>query len=113
VLQEREVVPIGDDRPSGRRPLCARPTATRRAVERGLFRDDCRPDLGFTLELAEPVQARADFGLLSRAARPGRGASYSAVLAARAARPAQHRWPINIRALERRCSPPERWRTTA
>jgi len=85
VLQEREVVPVGDDRPvKVDVRLCA---ATHRdlaeLVERGAFREDLFGRIsGFTLGLPPLAQRRADFGLLLRA-----------LLA--------HAWPLNIRALEK------------
>jgi hypothetical protein len=105
VLQEREVVPIGDDRPvKVDVRLCA---ATHRdlagLVERGLFRDDLFGRIsGFTLELPTLSERRADFGLLLRALL----AQIAGASDLRFSPPAlrallSHRWPLNIRALEK------------
>jgi hypothetical protein len=105
VLQEREVVPIGDDRPvKVDVRLCA---ATHRdlagLVERGLFRDDLFGRIsGFTLALPPLAERRADLGLLLRALLaqiPGAGELRFAPAALRAL--LTHRWPLNIRALEK------------
>jgi transcriptional regulator with GAF, ATPase, and Fis domain len=105
VLQEREVVPIGDDRPvKVDVRLCA---ATHRdlagLVERGAFRDDLFGRIsGFTLALPPLAERRADFGLLLRAllARiPGASELRFAPAALRTL--LTHRWPLNIRALEK------------
>jgi transcriptional regulator with GAF, ATPase, and Fis domain len=105
VLQEREVVPIGDDRPvKVDVRLCA---ATHRdlsgLVERGLFRDDLFGRIsGFTLALPTLSERRADFGLLLRALLvqiPGASELRFAPPALRAL--LTHRWPLNIRALEK------------
>ncbi|HEY6178307.1 MAG TPA: sigma 54-interacting transcriptional regulator [Kofleriaceae bacterium] len=105
VLQEREVVPIGDDRPvKVDVRLCA---ATHRdltgLVERGAFRDDLFGRIsGFTLALPPLADRRADFGLLLRvllAGIPGAGELRFAPAALRAL--LTHRWPLNIRALEK------------
>jgi transcriptional regulator with GAF, ATPase, and Fis domain len=105
VLQEREVVPIGDDRPvKVDVRLCA---ATHRdlawLVERGLFRDDLFGRIsGFTLALPTLAERRADFGLLLRALLaqiPGASDLRFAPSALRAL--LSHRWPLNIRALEK------------
>jgi len=105
VLQEREVVPIGDDRPvKVDVRLCA---ATHRdlagLVERGLFRDDLFGRIsGFTLVLPPLAERRADFGLLLRALLaqiPGASDLRFAPAALRAL--FTYRWPLNIRALEK------------
>ncbi|HEX3759162.1 MAG TPA: sigma 54-interacting transcriptional regulator [Kofleriaceae bacterium] len=105
VLQEREVVPIGDDRPvKVDVRLCA---ATHRdlsgLVERGLFRDDLFGRIsGFTLALPPLAERRADFGLLLRALLaeiPGASELRFVPAALRAL--FTHRWPLNIRALEK------------
>ena len=105
VLQEREVVPIGDDRPvKVDVRLCA---ATHRdlagLVERGLFRDDLFGRIsGFTLALPALIDRRADFGLLLRALLaqiPGASELRFAPPALRAL--LTYRWPLNIRALEK------------
>jgi len=105
VLQEREVVPIGDDRPvKVDVRLCA---ATHRdlpgLVERGAFRDDLFGRIsGFTLSLPPLSQRRADLGLLLRALLagiPGAGAIQFSPVALRVL--VSHRWPLNIRALEK------------
>ena len=105
VLQEREVVPIGDDRPvKVDVRLCA---ATHRdlprLVERGAFRDDLFGRIsGFTLALPPLCDRRADFGLLLRrllAMIPGGSAIQFSPAALRVL--LSHRWPLNIRALEK------------
>jgi hypothetical protein len=105
VLQEREVVPVGDDHPvKVDVRLCA---ATHRdlsgLVERGAFRDDLFGRIsGFTLPLPPLYQRRADFGLLLRALLagiPGAGTVQFAPAALRSL--LSHRWPLNIRALEK------------
>ncbi|TMQ14385.1 MAG: FHA domain-containing protein [Deltaproteobacteria bacterium] len=105
VLQEREVVPVGDDRPvKVDVRLCA---ATHRdlaeLVERGAFREDLFGRIsGFTLGLPPLAQRRADFGLLLRALLagiPGASAIRFAPPALRAL--LAHAWPLNIRALEK------------
>ena len=105
VLQEREVVPIGDDRPvKVDVRLCA---ATHRdlagLVERGAFRDDLFGRIsGFTLALPPLAERRADFGLLLRALLaqiPGASELRFSPSALRAL--VTHRWPLNIRALEK------------
>jgi transcriptional regulator with AAA-type ATPase domain len=105
VLQEREVVPVGDDRPiKVDVRLCA---ATHRnlaeLVERGAFRDDLFGRIsGFTLALPPLSQRRADFGLLLHALLaeiPGANGIRFAPTALRAL--LTHPWPLNIRALEK------------
>jgi hypothetical protein len=105
VLQEREVVPIGDDRPvKVDVRLCA---ATHRdlagLVERSAFRDDLFGRIsGFTLSLPSLAERRADFGLLLRALLAGiPGASDLRFAPAALRALVTHRWPLNIRALEK------------
>jgi transcriptional regulator of acetoin/glycerol metabolism len=105
VLQEREVVPVGEDHPvKVDVRLCAathRDLAT--LVQRGAFRADLFGRLaGFTLELPPLAARRADLGLLL-------GALLAAIPGGRDVRfsPSAlrtlfgHRWPLNIRALEK------------
>ncbi|HEU4729480.1 MAG TPA: sigma 54-interacting transcriptional regulator [Kofleriaceae bacterium] len=105
VLQEREVVPVGEDRPiKVDVRLCA---ATHRdlaaLVARGAFRDDLFGRLsGFTLALPSLCERRADFGLLLRALLaniPGASEIRFSPAALRAL--LGHPWPLNIRALEK------------
>jgi DNA-binding NtrC family response regulator len=105
VLQEREVVPIGDDRPvKVDVRLCA---ATHRdlgeLVDRGAFREDLFGRIsGFTLALPPLCERRADFGLLLRALLaqiPGAAGVRFSPTALRAL--LSHPWPLNIRALEK------------
>jgi DNA-binding NtrC family response regulator len=105
VLQEREVVPVGEDRPiKVDVRLCAathRDLAT--LVARGTFRDDLFGRLsGFTLALPSLCERRADFGLLLRALLanlPGASEIRFSPAALRAL--LVHPWPLNIRALEK------------
>jgi pSer/pThr/pTyr-binding forkhead associated (FHA) protein len=105
VLQEREVVPVGEDRPiKVDVRLCA---ATHRElsalVARGEFRDDLFARLsGFTLELPPLSARRADLGILMRSLLAtiagGRHVRFSpAALRALLVHP----WPLNIRALHK------------
>ncbi|HMG56301.1 MAG TPA: sigma 54-interacting transcriptional regulator [Kofleriaceae bacterium] len=72
-------------------------------VERGAFRDDLFGRIsGFTLALPPLAERRADFGLLLRALLaqiPGASELRFAPSALRAL--VTHRWPLNIRALEK------------
>jgi pSer/pThr/pTyr-binding forkhead associated (FHA) protein len=105
VLQEREVVPVGEDHPvKVDVRLCAathRDLAT--LVEQRGFRDDLFGRLaGFTLELPPLARRRADFGLLLRsllANIPGASEMRFSPAAMRAL--ITHHWPLNIRALEK------------
>jgi hypothetical protein len=105
VLQEREVVPVGDDHPiKVNVRLCAathRDLAT--LVDEGAFREDLFGRLaGFTLELPPLSQRRADFGLILRTLRatlPGASDVRFSPAALRAL--VTHPWPLNIRALEK------------
>jgi transcriptional regulator with GAF, ATPase, and Fis domain len=105
VLQEREVVPVGEDHPvKVDVRLCAathRDLAT--LVQEGGFRDDLFGRLsGFTLELPPLCERRADFGLLLRsllANIPEASAIRFSPAALRAL--VTHPWPLNIRALEK------------
>jgi hypothetical protein len=105
VLQEREVVPVGEDRPiKVDVRLCAathRDLAT--LVSRGEFRDDLFARLsGFTLELPALSDRRPDLGLLLRALLatiPGADGIRFSPAALRAL--LVHSWPLNIRALHK------------
>jgi len=105
VLQEREVVPVGDDRAvKVDVRLCA---ATHRNLTALADRGELRRDLlarisGFTLELPPLSARRADLGLLLRsllAGLPGGDAIQFAPSALRAL--LVHPWPLNIRALSK------------
>jgi len=105
VLQEQEVLPVGDTRPvKVDARLCA---ATHRdldaMVEDGAFRRDLYGRLfGFVLELPPLRQRRADFGLLLAALLrriPG-GERVSLTPAALRAM-LRHDWPLNVRELEK------------
>ena len=106
VLQEREVVPIGDDRPvKVDVRLCA---ATHRdlagLVERGAFRDDLFGRM-FGVHARAAAAAPAPRRLRPLAARAARrGSPARAICGSRPPRCAPwctHRWPLNIRALEK------------
>ena len=105
VLQEREVVPLGSDRPiKVDIRLCA---ATLRDLDElvasGRFRRDLHARLfDLTIELPPLRERRADLGLLVRAllARiPGGAGARFAPAALRAL--VRHDWPSNIRELEK------------
>jgi sigma-54 dependent transcriptional regulator, acetoin dehydrogenase operon transcriptional activator AcoR len=105
VLQEREVVPIGEDHPiKVNVRLCA---ATHRdlgvLVEEGSFREDLLGRLtGFTLALPQLCERRADFGLILRSLREGIPGACDVRFAPAALRAlVTHPWPLNIRALEK------------
>jgi transcriptional regulator of acetoin/glycerol metabolism len=72
-------------------------------VERGAFRDDLFGRIsGFTLALPPLAGRRADFGLLLRALLAGiPGASDLRFAPAALRALVTHRWPLNIRALEK------------
>jgi sigma-54 dependent transcriptional regulator, acetoin dehydrogenase operon transcriptional activator AcoR len=105
VLQEHEVVPVGDERPiKVDTRLCA---ATHRdlddLVERRLFRRDLYARMfGLVLELPPLRDRMEDLGILVAAlldrlgARPGTSLSPAAMRAL-----LQHDWPLNIRELEK------------
>jgi DNA-binding NtrC family response regulator len=105
VLQEHEVVPVGDDRPiKVDVRLCA---ATHRdlddLVERGQFRRDLYARLfGLVLELPPLRDRMEDLGILLAAllARiPGGAGATFAPAALRAL--VRHEWPLNVRELEK------------
>jgi hypothetical protein len=105
VLQEREVVPVGDDHPvKVNVRLCAathRDLAT--LVREGSFREDLFSRLaGFPLELPRLCHRRVDLGLILRSLRatlPGAHDIRFSPAAMRAL--VTHPWPLNIRALEK------------
>jgi sigma-54 dependent transcriptional regulator, acetoin dehydrogenase operon transcriptional activator AcoR len=105
VLQEREVVPIGSDRPVrvDLRVVSATHRSLDRDVESGRFRADLRARLlGFAIELPPLRDRREDLGhviaaLLERLS-PGREVAFT-IDAATALY--DHSWPLNIRELER------------
>jgi len=105
VLQEREVVPVGEDHPVKIDVrLCV---ATHRdltsLVERGAFRDDLFGRLsGFTLELPPLRDRRPDFGLLLHALLAAIPGGRDIQLSPAALRTLlAHPWPLNIRALQK------------
>ncbi|HEY1813892.1 MAG TPA: sigma 54-interacting transcriptional regulator [Kofleriaceae bacterium] len=105
VLQEREVLPIGSDRPIrvDLRIVSATHRSLDRDVEAGRFRADLRARLlGFAIELPPLRARREDLGhvigaLLERLA-PGREVAFT-IDAATALY--EHAWPLNVRELER------------
>jgi transcriptional regulator of acetoin/glycerol metabolism len=105
VLQEREVTPVGGDRPvKVDLRLCV---ATLRdlstLVERGAFRHDLYARLlGFTLTLPPLRERLVDFGLIASAllARAAGGRAIRLSLAALRVL-LRHDWPLNIRELEK------------
>ncbi|HEV7557043.1 MAG TPA: sigma 54-interacting transcriptional regulator [Kofleriaceae bacterium] len=105
VLQEREVVPVGDDRPvKVDVRLC---TATLRdltdLVDRGVFRSDLYARLfGLTVELAPLRDRSADFGIVLRSVLAGMPARAHIRFTCNALRAmVRHHWPLNIRELEK------------
>jgi transcriptional regulator of acetoin/glycerol metabolism len=98
-------VPVGEDHPvKVDVRLCAathRDLAT--LVERGAFRDDLFGRLaGFTLELPTLTARRADLGLLLGALLAGMPGGEAIRFSPSALRTLlSHRWPLNIRALEK------------
>jgi DNA-binding NtrC family response regulator len=103
VLQEREVVAVGDSRPvvvdvrvvaAGQEPLAA-------AVAAGRFRADLFARLsGVTLRIPPLCERREDLGLLLGRLLPRVGAR-SALSGAAARALWLHDWPLNVRELER------------
>jgi len=105
VLQEREVTPVGGDRPvKVELRLCVatlRDLAT--LVERGAFRHDLYARLlGFSLTLPPLRERLVDFGLIASAllARAGDGRAIRLSLGALRVL-LRHDWPFNIRELEK------------
>ncbi len=105
VLQEQEVIPIGDTRPvKVDTRLCA---ATHRdldaMVEDGEFRRDLYGRLfGFVLELPPLRQRRTDFGiLLSALLRRIPGGDRIAITPAALRAMLRHDWPLNVRELDK------------
>ena len=103
VLQEREVVPVGETRPV---PIDVRFVAAtlkdlEREVEAGRFRVDLYARLAGLRVTLPPLRDRLeDLGALvaasfARHARPGLGLSSAAAWAL-----CRHRWPLNIRELD-------------
>ena len=105
VLQEREVVPVGDDRPVkvDVRLCAATHRDLTRLVERGVFRDDLFARIsGFTLTLPPLVHRRADFGLLLRALLANIPGADELRFAPEALRVLlRQSWRLNIRALDK------------
>ncbi len=105
VLQEAEVVPVGDDRPVkvDFRLCCATLRDLDALVDRGAFRRDLYARMfGLVVELP-PLRARiADLGLIVPAllARARRGAPVQLTPQAWQAL-CRHDWPLNIRELEK------------
>jgi hypothetical protein len=107
VLQEREVVPIGDSRPH--RVDVRLISATHRSVEEltstGEFREDFFSRIsGLNIRLPTLAARREDLGLLVRAllakVAPGGGADIAFRPAAARAL-FRHSWPLNVRELEK------------
>jgi transcriptional regulator with GAF, ATPase, and Fis domain len=105
VLQEREVVPVGGDRPvKVDIYLCS---ATLRdldeLVDAGAFRSDLYSRLfGLTIELPPLRQRKADLGMLMRRILPNIPGGSEIQLTTTAMRAlAQYQWPLNIRELEK------------
>lgn len=105
VLQEREVVPVGGDRPiKVDIYLCS---ATLRdldeAVDAGTFRSDLYSRLfGLTVELPALRNRRVDLGMLIRRMLPNIPGGSEVQLTTTAMRSlTQYHWPLNIRELEK------------
>jgi DNA-binding NtrC family response regulator len=105
VLQEREVVPVGGDRPiKVDIYLCS---ATLRdlddLVDTGAFRSDLYGRLfGLTLELPPLRKRRVDLGMLMRRLLPNIPGGSEIQLTTTAMRAlTQYQWPLNIRELEK------------
>ena len=105
VLQEREVVPVGGDRPiKVDIYLCS---ATLRdldeLVDAGAFRSDLYSRLfGLTIELPPLRQRKCDLGMLMRRILPNIPGGSEVQLTTTAMRAlAQYNWPLNIRELEK------------
>ena len=101
VLQEREVVAVGDSRPVrvDFRVVAATHRRLEDLVSGGAFRKDLLARLsGFTLELPPLRERLDDLGLLIRTLLSGSQARPIQVAAARAM--FRHSWPLNIRELE-------------
>jgi transcriptional regulator with PAS, ATPase and Fis domain len=102
VLQERQVVPLGDERPV---PLDVRfCAATHRSLPELVATERFRGDLharllGFELQLPPLRDRREDLGLLLRALLRRRGQA-ATLTAAAARRLFAYPWPYNIRELE-------------
>jgi sigma-54 dependent transcriptional regulator, acetoin dehydrogenase operon transcriptional activator AcoR len=106
VLQEREVVPLGQAKPVpvDVRVICASHRSLEELVRRGAFREDLWSRLcGFPIELPPLRERREDLGLLvaallSRLApRPDKVSFHPAAMRAILACP----WPRNVRELEK------------
>ena len=105
VLQEREVTPLGSTKavPVDARVVAATHRDLDALVAAGQFRADLLARLnGWTLALP-PLRARPeDFGLLLSRIVDGAGAPKRMTLTWEAARAlVRHRWPLNVRELER------------
>ena len=107
VLQEREVVPVGDTRPVpvDLRVVAASQSRLEALVESGRFRADFYSRIaGFSFSLPRLTDRREDIGvllsLLLRRVANGRAAKVT--FACEAARALfRHRWPLNVRELEK------------
>jgi transcriptional regulator with AAA-type ATPase domain len=105
VLEEREVVPVGGDRPVkvDLRVCSATLCDLTDLVDRGVFRSDLYARLfGLTVQLAPLRDRRADFGIVLRSVLSGmavRGPIRFTCNALRAM--IRHHWPLNIRELEK------------
>jgi len=105
VLQEREVTPVGSDRPvKVDVRLCAATLRDLSAlVERGEFRPDLYGRLfGFTITLPPLRDRMVDLGILLRALLPRLADGRAVRLTPAALRVMlRHEWPLNIRELEK------------
>ncbi len=109
VLQEREVVPVGEVEPIpvDFRLLCATHQDVPKKVEEGTFRADLFARItGMTVRLPPLRERKEDLGLIIRALlqkTPDKGTGLS--LGLRAARAlCQYEWPLNVRELEKALS---------
>ena len=106
VLQESEVLPVGASRPVAvDLRICS---ATHRPLETLMLQGEFRPDLfarisGFTLELPPLRKRMEDFGLLTATFIRRHSATADRISISNAALRAllAHRWPLNIRELEK------------
>jgi len=105
VLQEREVVPVGDDRPvKVDIRLCAATLCDLTdLVDRGVFRSDLYARLfGLTVELPPLRDRRTDFGIVLRSVLAGLPGGARIRFTCNAVRAMlRHHWPLNIRELEK------------
>jgi sigma-54 dependent transcriptional regulator, acetoin dehydrogenase operon transcriptional activator AcoR len=104
VLQEREVVPVGDTRPFSVdfRTISATHRDLEALVARGSFRSDLLARLsGFVVELPPLADRREDMGMLIGSVLNGVSTSRPLTISLPAARAlVRHAWPANVRELE-------------